>query len=519
MAIAGFSRAQISPGELSQAHARLEGMSNCTKCHEIGKQVVAGKCLSCHKEVAALINQGRGYHSSPEVKSKACWQCHNEHHGRNFQIVRFDKKNFDHRKTTFEQTGKHAQIGCNDCHQSKNISDPNIKKRQGTFLGLSHACNTCHEDVHKKNLGDNCLLCHSTTAFKPASKFDHANTKFKLIGKHASVDCAACHKKESSSDGKIFQKFKGLNFANCSPCHQDFHNGKFGLDCKKCHNPSSFHSVNTVKFDHNKTNFKLEGKHLLVKCESCHTKERGTKPLFGKCTNCHQDFHEGQFPASDGKSADCNNCHTVNGFSPSTFTLEKHAAAGFALQGGHLSIPCSQCHKSNGRWVFKKLGHTCTACHANVHGSELTAEYLGIGQCEKCHSAQSWQKIDFDHKKTKFELKGRHSQIQCRQCHMRLDDATGRRDFKFKSVSDSCSWCHTDIHYGQFKTEKKNYCLDCHTNDNWQPAGFDHEKTKFPLTGAHAKVDCHACHKETQKDGNRMILFKIGDFRCAACHS
>ncbi len=518
-AISDGTYAQISPGALSRAHAGLEGISNCTKCHEIGKQVSAAKCLSCHKEIANLINQSRGYHSSAEVKSKNCWQCHNEHHGKDFMLVRFDKKNFDHRKTTFEQTGKHAQIGCNECHQSKNISDQNLKKRQSTFLGLTHACTGCHEDVHKKTLGDNCSNCHTTTAFKPAVKFDHAKAKFKLVGKHTTVDCASCHKKETQSDGKIFQKFKGLNFANCSPCHDDFHKGKLGQDCKKCHNPSGFHLVNTQQFDHNRTNFKLTGRHEFVKCETCHNKERGTKPKSEKCTDCHADYHTGQFVDAAKKVIDCALCHTVKGFSPSTFTIERHAAAGFALEGAHLSTPCFQCHKTTGKWIFKNTAHTCSSCHENVHGQELTPAFLGDNACDKCHSVQSWQKINFDHNKTAFELQGKHAAIMCRQCHMRLDDATKRRDYKFKSVSDVCLVCHTDIHNGQFSSEQKNYCLNCHNTENWQPVKFNHEETRFPLLGAHAKVQCQACHKEEQKNGVSTVIFKLGDVRCAACHS
>ena len=48
--------AQISPGDLTKAHADLEGISNCTKCHEIGEKVLSSKCLDCHKEIKALVN-------------------------------------------------------------------------------------------------------------------------------------------------------------------------------------------------------------------------------------------------------------------------------------------------------------------------------------------------------------------------------------------------------------------------------------------------------------------------------
>ncbi len=77
------------PDDLTNAHSNLEGISNCTKCHEIGEKVLSSKCLDCHKEIKSLVKANRGYHSYPEVKKRECASCHNEHHGRNFRISKF----------------------------------------------------------------------------------------------------------------------------------------------------------------------------------------------------------------------------------------------------------------------------------------------------------------------------------------------------------------------------------------------------------------------------------------------
>ena len=115
--------AQISPGDLTEAHKDLEGMSNCTKCHELGEEVKNDKCLDCHSEIRTALQSSSGYHSSSEVKSKKCFQCHSEHHGRNFEIIHFDKNSFNHSATGFSLTGKHSEAECDDCHKKDFIQE------------------------------------------------------------------------------------------------------------------------------------------------------------------------------------------------------------------------------------------------------------------------------------------------------------------------------------------------------------------------------------------------------------
>ena len=56
-----------------------------------------------------------------------------------------------------------------------------------------------------------------------------------------------------------------------------------------------------------------------------------------------------------------------------------------------------------------------------------------------------------------------------------------------------CQSCHKDTrHEGPLGAS----CSLCHNPDGWAFWRFDHAKqTKFPLTGAHQGLDCHACHK------------------------
>jgi len=140
-----------------------------------------------------------------------------------------------------------------------------------------------------------------------------AQTRFPLLGSHKNVACEKCHKTEIIN-GKPKQNSKGLAFSNCTACHKDVHDNKFGQNCKKCHSEESFHAVKGMKsFDHDRTDFKLIGKHRLLACKSCH-KTSLTEPIkHNHCTSCHADYHNKDF-AKNGVSPDCNQCHNNDGF-------------------------------------------------------------------------------------------------------------------------------------------------------------------------------------------------------------
>ena len=112
--------AQISPGKLTESHAHLEGLSNCTKCHLLGEKVSNEKCLDCHREIAARIKDRKGYHFSPVVRANDCSKCHSEHHGRNFQMIHLDTGEFSHAETGYDLLGAHAGLSCKVCHKPEN---------------------------------------------------------------------------------------------------------------------------------------------------------------------------------------------------------------------------------------------------------------------------------------------------------------------------------------------------------------------------------------------------------------
>ena len=508
--------AQISPGDLTSAHSKYEGISNCTKCHVLGKQVQVSKCLDCHSEIKNLIDLDRGYHSGSEVKGKDCWDCHSEHHGRNFRIVNFNKEKFDHNKAGYELTGKHAKINCEDCHKLEFIQIHEVLTRKNTFLGLIPECRSCHEDIHKGSLGDKCSSCHNTISFKKVENFDHSKAAFKLTGAHLNAPCIKCHPDENIN-GKKVPKLKGISFSSCENCHKDVHQGKFGNDCQSCHLTTNFKIINQKVFDHNKTNYPLVGQHQFVNCSKCHGNNLNSRPRHENCSDCHTDYHNGEFN-SGAIIRDCSACHNLSGFDPSAFTINEHNKIDFKLSGAHLAVPCKNCHFKTDKWHFRKIGEKCIDCHQNIHGNEITDKYMQNNNCLECHSIENWNTISFDHALTTFPLGGKHKSVSCGECHYK-EEEPGKKVFRFISLDSKCETCHADVHYGQFIKNGNSNCGRCHTYDDWKPGRFDHNKTRFSLEGAHQKLKCSRCHPTITINHNQYVKYKLDDFRCASCHT
>ena len=509
--------AQISPGELSNAHSHLEGISNCTKCHVLGEKETTSKCLECHTEIKNLMDEGKGYHASEEVKDQKCASCHGEHFGRDFNVIRFDTLDFNHRLAGYILEGKHSKIACLACHTGNHIQNKTSQKKEGlTFLGLGTSCLSCHKDYHQNTLSSDCVSCHNQEQFKPAPLFSHDKTKFVLKGKHQSVDCIKCHKIEKRNN-KDFQVFAGIGYSNCTDCHEDVHKNRFGQNCTKCHTENSFQAVKGLNtFDHSTTAYPLKGAHISVDCAKCH-KGRYTNPVkHSRCTDCHEDYHEGQF-LNAGVSPDCSECHSITTFKTSDFSIEKHNQSAFQLKGSHLATPCFQCHKKEEKWAFRKIGTECIDCHKNEHEGFMQKKFLADNGCANCHNEDAWVSVQFDHNKTDFTLEGKHVSISCRNCHYPVDN--GKAEQRFEGMKTTCNSCHDDQHHGQFEKDKITDCSRCHTNNNWEAEKFDHDSARFKLDGKHKDVECLKCHKPVTESGIKYIQYKFNDISCASCHS
>lgn len=493
--------ALISPGALTKAHAGLEGIANCQRCHELGRKVTAEKCLSCHKPVADRIARNIGVHR--DLKGD-CVTCHVEHTGVDGELRPFDQRHFDHvRVAGFPLDGLHVAVAdkCAACHKAR------------SFLTAGASCQSCHADVHKGTLGLNCTSCHTTqVAFKnvaAAGRFDHSKSAFPLLGAHSTAACARCH---------LNGVFKGLAFGSCTSCHRDKHQPSFGAVCTACHTTPSWR---TEKVNHARTSFPLIGRHTTAPCTSCHKQSAMTvKPKADTCAACHLDVHRGTF------KQDCRACHSESGFEKAPFD---HAQTRFPLAGKHAGVVCADCHKSvvprgvpaSRRTAdYRGLKAECASCHTDVHRGELGAD------CASCHTDTSFRVTSYTHLRFPEFFGGQHIAVTCEKCHR---PALGARptaarvevlNVAFKNLATACASCHADVHLGQVGMA----CETCHGVEGakFSLVGFSHQTTGFPLTGGHRTIACAACHKSETgafpAGTGTAVRLKGVAVQCRACH-
>lgn len=270
-------------------------------------------------------------------------------------------------------------------------------------------------------------------------------------------------------------------------------------DCASCHAEADWWTLaEPLLFDHDTTDFALDGAHDAVDCKSCHT-----SLVFSEasedCASCHQDIHSG----SVGR--DCVRCHNTDSWLVDEIP-ELHEQNGFPLVGPHSFLNCIDCHDSEVNLRFDRLGNDCVNCHMEDFVAAEDPNHVESGfstDCIDCHDvfAHDWDADLINH--DFFPLEGGHDIRDCAQCH--FNDS-------FTEASPECVSCHQEdydlatnpnhIELG-FGTD----CMECHNIQAWDPAEYDH--SQFPLLGAHEAVSCNECHEG---------VYENTPSDCFACH-
>jgi hypothetical protein len=301
-----FGGGPFSPGQLSAASPRQEPLSgftshadieaDCARCHAPWQGGAAGRCESCHNDVAGQRFSRSGMHGSLP-NTEECGRCHTEHEGREATITTYDLRTFEHDWLTEFSLARHqvdfdgTPIFCAECHP------------QRTYRTALVDCHSCHEHAdprfvvdHSAFYGHDCLYCHDGQDSMVA--FDH-QTVFPLEDGHAGLECRVCH------TTTIMAGTPG----DCADCHVEpaVHAGQFGLDCARCHTAVAWLparlTIHTFPLDH--------GQESDNDCQSCHLRKYDEFT----CTNCHahepDDMRRVHVEAGLLEYSNCIECHAT----------------------------------------------------------------------------------------------------------------------------------------------------------------------------------------------------------------
>jgi len=407
------------------------------------------KCASCHTDLHAgtLGTQCEGCHTLDGWKTAA---------------------RFDHARTAYPLTGKHATVACSKCHggaaSGTQVATLDLKR----LKPVSHEeCSACHTDPHKGSMGAACASCHVTAGFHTINSktFQHAKTRFPLRGAHATVACETCHTKPG---GGALPK---PSFALCTDCHALAHGTQLAgrADqgaCESCHTVNSWRPSTFTALQHATLALPLEGRHKDVECRACHialalaSKEIGTAKVQltwpdAACERCHVDPHEGRWANVPGS---CQSCHTLQSFHQANVDVAMHATFSYPLQGSHRTLPCVSCHpelnhkaaqstllgaaKNVPKLLFDQKRSACRDCHKNPHGAAF--EGPSAKNCTACHSEETFAPaVRFDHDRdARFSLKGAHAKVPCGLCHPTATAQDGKTFVVYRPLDTSCRSCH-----------------------------------------------------------------------------
>jgi hypothetical protein len=190
-----------------------------------------------------------------------------------------------------------------------------------------------------------------------------------------------------------------------------------------------------------------------------------------------------------------------------------------------LSRECAACHVPP--WSHETMAERCLGCHIDVQRelpdtTSLHGMLSGAAECRSCHtehrgtlaSLTRMEGGEFPHGRFGFSLAAHRitaagQPFTCASCH-------GGETFHFDE--GRCESCHREYQPTFVATHVAQWgpaCQECHEGtDRFSPGIFNHDRLVFPLTAAHARVECVACHREVRT----LEGFRSAPTECIGCH-
>ena len=366
-------------------------------------------------------------------QADACQDCHPDHRGPRLPAHRLAgrRKAFDHARTGWRLEGAHARTDVRGVPPSAPVprrrsSGCCAAQPATTYLGLSTRCAAATSTSTGGSSAPTASAATTTAKWKPAPGFDHEPDRFALRGKHIAVALrqvpptarrrgprassvgppsrgARVHADEADRPpdvrelpcGSARGQARARPAATATPRTGWRGSGRQSDSRSVVPRPDP---VPAARWPHRRPLPELPRP---VPGTAGALQGPGLLPAAATVTKTPTSASSRRRPKRP--SADCERCHTVDGFSPPRFEVEQHAKTRFPLDGGHAVTACRGCHALDDRLAARvpsasgaccaeqhrplevslavlrppERPDACAGCHADPHAGQFAAEVRG----------------------------------------------------------------------------------------------------------------------------------------------
>ncbi len=569
----------------------INSSAACDSCHDkfpakwqpvaanrVDHSQVVGSCASCHNGTTAS-----GKSPSHINSSAACDACHASGPAPWRPVARSAVDHTQVVGTCFSchngttASGKslthiNSSNTCDACHKPGPVPWSPVAAAAVDHSQVVGTCSSCHNNVTASGKPSNhlattseCDLCHSTSAWTPATIPDHTSFVNNCFSCHNGINasgkspnhintsntCDACHNKFPSKWTPVAANRVDHTqvVGACSSCHSKpaGHINTSNV-CDACHAPGPvpWRPVAAAAVDHTQ---------VVGACSTCHSKPAGHMNTSNVCDACHAPGPVPWIPVAAaavdhtqvvGTCVSCHNNVIATGQPPT------HMATTTQCDACHLPGPVPFKPVPANRVDHTQTLGTCSSCHNNVTASGKPAGHVATtSECDLCHSTSAWQPtITPDHTAfsgncftchngtTASGKSARHINTSnvCDACHNKFPSkwtpvAANRVDHN--QVIGACQSCHSKP-AGHINTS--NLCDSCHAAGPapWRPVvTVDHTQVIGTCSSCHNGVtargkpgghivttsECDLCHNTSNWGQVTVVDHSTFSGNCFTCHN
>lgn len=487
----------INATGMSSDHITTSATSDCSDCHHTSSFV------------GGFVD-----HTSSEVTSKQCTDCHNGTDAPGTPVPSLYPQSLVDIHTNA------AGQPCDDCHTAGGSFGLATIDHSG-FDSMTD-CNSCHDGITATGKSDNhqittaqCSVCHAPQLDTFAGGgYDHSTVS--VIYPVSTPTCVSCHDGTTALGRSVTHVPLPTAGDDCLVCHADtagftsfaldtFDHAAAGItdNCTSCHDGLSHDGVVVIS---------APNSHIPSSddCSTCHMDTNNGPSINGTnlsgFTNADQ-FVDAVHPAYTTGCSRCHNGSYDNDVYGATLYSTSTSAPGYSthLTAKNSGWECSACHSTTGNFAeTDPVNHLdpaieaqqCVSCHVDGNTVQPIGKSSGhppsSDTCQDCHQAGGSFIAGFDH--TTLDAGAVNQGLACAGCHDGLV-ATGKNANHLPTTRD-CSVCHTgyppaasSFSGGSFDHSGPEMigqqCMDCHNNTIAIGKSVSHLVTN---------ADCGACH-------------------------